>query len=304
MLGEQRDDAVGVHVVAARVASGNAVGVAIVDEQGIVAQLAHFREAFIDPGLNGLGMQPGKGGILRVVDFHDFHAHVAQKVGQVVAAGAVKRIAHHAQVGATDGLDIDQLAQGGQVVSHEVGRLEGAEDVRRLRRQHGFHAIGELGGARTAIGHAQLHAQILGGVMGAREHDAAHRVVVMGHRPAQRGGGAIVLGEQHVEALACGYLGRQLSIGVGILAAIMADDERTRRIGVATCGHSLLLEDAGRRRDDAVQVVGREILADNGAPAVGSKMNVSHEQCLLGFSCEFCCENDYRGCGPWKSLFR
>ena len=40
-----------------------------------------------------------------------------------------------AQVGAADGLDIDQLAQGGQVVSHEVGRLEGAEDVRRLRRQ-------------------------------------------------------------------------------------------------------------------------------------------------------------------------
>ena len=298
MLGEQRDDAVSVHVVAARVASGNAVGVAIVDEQGIVAQLAHFREAFIDPRLNGLGMQPGKGGVLRVVDFHDLHAHVAQKASQIVAAGAVKRIAHHAQVGAADGLDVDQLAQGGQVVGHEVGRLEGAENVRRLGRQHGFDAVGELGGARAAVGHAQLHAQILGGVMGAREHDAAHRVVVMGHRPAQRGRGAIVLGEQHVEALACGHLRGQLGIGVGVLAAIMADDEHTRGLRIAASGHGLLLEDAGRRRDDAVQIVGREIFADDGAPAVGSKMNVSHEQCLLGLFCEFCCENDYRGCEP------
>lgn len=111
MLGKQRDDAVGVHVVAARVASGNAVGVAVVDEQGIVAQLAHFREAFIDPGLNGLGMQPGEGGVFRVVDFHDFHTHVAQKVGQVVAAGAVKRIAHHARLAPRMAFDIDQLAR-------------------------------------------------------------------------------------------------------------------------------------------------------------------------------------------------
>ena len=149
-----------------------------------------------------------------------------------------------------------------------------------------------------SVGHAQLHAQILGRVVGTREHDAAHGVVVVGHRPAQRGRGAIVLGEQHVEALPRSHLSGQLGVGVGILTAIVADDERAGGLRIATSRYGLLLEDAGRRRDDAVQVVGREVLADDGAPAVGSKMNVSHEQCLLGLFCEFCCENDYRGCEP------
>ncbi len=110
MLGEQRDNAVCVHVVALSVAGGNAVGVAIVDEQRVIPQLGHLRQTLVNPGLDGLGVQPGERGVLAVVDFHHFHAHIAQKVGQVMAAGAVKRVAHHAQAGGANGLHVHQLA--------------------------------------------------------------------------------------------------------------------------------------------------------------------------------------------------
>ena len=63
---------------------------------------------------------------------------------------------------------------------------------------------------------------------------------------------------------------------VGILAAVVADDERARRVGVAARGHGLFLEDTGGGVDDAGEVVRREVLADDGAPAVGAEVNVSH----------------------------
>ncbi len=76
--------------------------------------------------------------------------------------------------------------------------------------------------------------------------------------------------------MARSHLSSKLGIGVGILATVVADDDRAGGIDVAASRHGFFLEDTRRGIDDANQVIGREILPDNGAPAIGSEMNVSH----------------------------
>ena len=113
-----------VHEVAVLVHRADAVGVAVVDEAGVKAQLGNLRDAAVDPGRNGLGVQTVERRVLGVVDLAYFHAQVAQQLRQIDAAGAVQRVHHHAQVGVADGLDVHALLQGGEVRGHEVDRFE------------------------------------------------------------------------------------------------------------------------------------------------------------------------------------
>ncbi len=132
----------------------------------------------------GSGCRPSNVGILGVVDLAHLHAQVAQQARQVEAAGAVERVHHHAQVGVADGLDVHALLEGGEVRGHEVHRLVRAARVGGLVGERRLHAVGELLARRAAVGHAQLHAQVLSRVVAAGQHDAAHRVGVLRHRPA------------------------------------------------------------------------------------------------------------------------
>ena len=93
----------------------DAVGIAVVDEAGVIAHLGHLRNAAVDPRRNGLGMQAVEGRILRVVDLAHLHAQIAQQVGQVVATGAVERVHHHAQVGVAYGLYVHTLLEGVEI---------------------------------------------------------------------------------------------------------------------------------------------------------------------------------------------
>ena len=136
-----------------------------------------------------------------------------------------------------------------------------------------FHAVSKLLARRAAVGHAQLHAQVLSRVVAASQHDAAHRVGVLGDRPAQRGRGAVVLRELDGEALRRCDFGRELRVGVRVLAAVVAHDEGAGRILGAASRKSVFLENARRRVDDAHKVVVGEILADDGSPAIGSEVN-------------------------------
>ena len=274
-----------VHEVAVLVHRADAVGVAVVDEAGVKAQLGNLRDAAVDPGRNGLGVQTVERRVLGVVDLAYFHAQVAQQLRQIDAAGAVQRVHHHAQVGVADGLDVHALLQGGEVRGHEVDRFERTARVGGRVGERGLHAIGELLARRAAVAHAQLHAQVLSRVVAAGQHDAAHRVGVLRHRPAQRGRGAVVLRQQHAEPLRCGNLGRQLCVSVRILSAIVTDDEGAGRVGRTAGCNRVLLEHARSRVDDAHEVVVGEVLADEGSPSIGSEMNFCHGASFLKACC-------------------
>ena len=221
-------------------------------------------------------MQAVEGGVLVVVDLADLHAQIAQQAGQVVAAGAVERVHHHAQAGSADGLRVHALLERGQVRGDQVHRLEFAAGDGRLRQQGSFHTVGELGRRSAAVHHAQLHAQVLGRVVAAREHDAAHRVIILRDRPAQAGRGAVVLRQLHREPVRGGHFGGQLGVAVRVLTAVMADDQgvlaRQLRIGIA-----VFLEHARGGVHRTRQRFLREVLTNDGAPSVRAEMNVSHD---------------------------
>ena len=274
-----------VHEVAALVNRADAVSVAVVDEAGVVTQLGNLRDAAVDPGRNRLGVQSVERRILGVVDLAHFHAQIAQQLRQIDAACAVQRIHHHAQVGVADGLDVHALLQGGEVRGHEVDRFERTARVGGCVGERSLHAVGELLARRAAVVHAQLHAQVFGRVVAAGQHDAAHRVGVLRHRPAQRRRGAVVLREQHAEALRRRDLGRQLRVSVRILSAIVTDDEGAGRVGRTAGCNRVLLEHARSRVDDAHEVVVGEVLADDGSPSIGSEMNFCHGASFLKACC-------------------
>ena len=221
-------------------------------------------------------MQAVEGRVLGVVDLAHLHAQVAQQIGQVVATGAVKRVHHHAQVRVADGTHVDAPLESIEVGGHEVGLLAGTALGGGSVGQHGLHAVGELLARRAAVGHAQLHAQVLGRVVAAGEHDAAHGVGVLSHRPAERGCGAVILREQRAETVRRRNLGRKAGVGMRILAAVVPDDEGAGGVGGTPGSHRVLLEDARGRVHDAHQVVIREILTDDGAPSIGAEVYVCH----------------------------
>ena len=277
VLHQQRDDAVRVHEVAVLVAGPNAVGVAIVDEHRIVAEFAHFRQATIHPRRNRLGMQAVERGIGGVVDLAHLHPHVAQEAGQVAAPRSVERIDNHPQMGGTDGLCVHQVLERIQIGAHEVDFLEGPAPVPGVGGKLRLHAVGEFLGAGAAVGHAQLHAQVLCRVVAAGQHDAADGVLVVRHRPAQGRRGTVVLRQLDVEAMGRGNLGGQLGVGVRVLPAVVPDDQGSGRVGGAPGRRSLFLEHARGRVDDAHDVVVREAFANDGTPSVGAEMYVFHK---------------------------
>ena len=245
-----------------------------------------------------------EGRILCVVDLAHLHAQVAQQAGQVVAAGAVERVHHHAQVGGAYGLYVHALLEGVEVGGHEVGLLAGAALRGGGIGQHGFHAVGELLARCAAVGHAQLHAQVLGRVVAAGEHDAAHGIGVLRHRPAERRRGAVVLREQRAETVRRRNLGRKACIRMRVPAAIVAHDEGAGSIRRAPGGDGILLEDARCRIHDAHQVVVCEIFTDDGENSGGSIFEL---QCTATaalpqsdiIGSQFCEVQGVRGADQW-----
>ena len=269
-----------VHEVAVLVHRADAVSVAVVDEACVIAELFHLRQATVDPRLDRLRVQTVERGVFVVVDFADLYAHVAQDACQVMTARTVKRVDHHAQACLADGLDVHALLQGIQVRGNQVHDLVVSARFGSIRQQGGLHAVRELSRRSPAVDHAQLHAQVFRRVMTAREHDAAHGVFVLRHRPAQARRGAVVVGQLHAEAVRSGNLRGQLCVTMRILAAVMADDERVFARKLRPC-IAVFLENARRRVDGTSERFVREVFTDDGAPAVGAEMDVSHEVAFL-----------------------
>ena len=78
-----------------------------------------------------------------------------------------------------------------------------------------------------------------------------------------------------------GNLGGELRIGMSVLTAVVADDDRAEIVFGATCGEHVLLEDARRSVDNAHEIVVGESLTDDGTPTIGAEMNVCHEASFL-----------------------
>ena len=180
-------------------------------------------------------------------------------------------------MGGTDGLCVHQVLERIQIGAHEVDFLEGSASVPWVDGKLRFHAVGEFLGAGAAVCHAQLHAQVLCGVVAASQHDAADGVLVVRHRPAQGRRGTVVLRQLDAEAMGRGHLGGQLGVGMRILPAVVSDDQGSGRVGGAPGRRGLFLEHARGRVDYAHDVVVREAFADDGTPSVGAEMYVFHK---------------------------
>ena len=76
--------------------------------------------------------------------------------------------------------------------------------------------------------------------------------------------------------MGCNHLRSKASVHMGIASAIMPDDDMPQVVFAAPRRNGVLLERTGRRIDNANKAVLGEVPADDGAPAVGSEMNVRH----------------------------
>ncbi len=110
MAGDQTDDAVRVHEVAAGVRRTDAVGVAVGDEGGVETLGAHEFADLVDVRRDRLGVQTAEAGIELAVDLGDFHAEAAQRVGQVALARTVERVDRDLESGSANRVAVDHRA--------------------------------------------------------------------------------------------------------------------------------------------------------------------------------------------------
>ena len=174
----------------------------------------------------GLGVQAAKARIALAVHLKNVDAERRERLGEVGLPGTVERVDDHAQVRRADRLGIDHSAQVLEIRTDEVDQLKLAASSGRVGQQFGLDAVGELHRRGAAVGHAQLEAQILGGVVARGQHDAAHSRVVTSDREAECRRGQVTVGHLHDQAVT----GHDLRCGsceaAGLEARVVADEDR------------------------------------------------------------------------------
>ena len=92
-----------------------------------------------------------------------------------------------------DAFRIDHGIEVVKIRREEIRLLYGASVACRVRVDRALQFLVKLFGAHTAIGHPQLNALIVIGIVGAGHHKAAHGARVLGNRPRKGGRGNIAI---------------------------------------------------------------------------------------------------------------
>jgi len=274
VAGHQADDAVRADELAISVHGTDAVSITVGHERSVVAARADQVTRGIDPGDDWLGVQSTEAGIALVVDLGDIHAKAAQGLGEVGLAGAVQRVDDDPEPGRSDRVGIDKATEVGEIRADKVSDLELAASGRNRVREGGLDTLGECDRRRSAIGHAELEAEVLGGVVARGEHDAAHGGLITRDRPTERRRRQIGIRNDHTHTVRRDDFGGGASERLGLEACVIADDDGAAGV--------LGGKDATGSICDSPQAVVGEVGADHGAPPVGAKADVcGHEESFV-----------------------